>query len=277
MMLPPKMPSFEPFEPLSPQLEPIGLESGNEPVDTAVVLGSGLGDVATRLMPNPEQIIPYAEVTGMPQPLGVPGHARHLHLGRIGGRRVAIFLGRFHLYQGLHPSDVVAPIRSASRLGARRMILTNASGAVDESLTPGQLLLITDHLNLTGTSPLPLDRKTPDFASMIDAYDPELRRRCQETAHRLGISLIEGIYAGVRGPQYETPAEVVALRRQGAHVVGMSTVLETIAARALRLDVLGISLITNRAGAPGGHLEVLSTARIGSEQLARLLAGVLGA
>jgi len=244
------------------------------PIDTFVILGSGLGDVADALVHHPIAL-PYREIPGMPSTF-IGGHRGELLIDTT--QRRAVSLGRAHLYQGIAARDVVFPIRLAAKLGAKRVVLTNAAGSLLDTITPGSLVLISDHLNLTGCTPLEFANPitpTPDFVSMVDAYTPALRSIARRIAERQKLTLHEGIYAGVYGPAYETPAEAHMLRLLGASVVGMSTVLETIAARALGLDVLGISLATNASGTHGDHLEVLAAAKRGSRAIAELLAGIL--
>lgn len=247
--------------------------AGAKPVDTAVIFGSGLGETAGALLPDP-LVIRYSEIPGMPDAHAVGGHAGELHIGEIGTHRVAFFLGRFHLYQGLTAREVVHPVRLAAALGAQELLLTNAAGSIDPDLEPGQLMLIADHINLTGQTPLdgvdPIHHGSP-FVSMSNAYSARLRTEAHWAAHHTEIDIVEGVYVGLHGPQYETPAEVAYLNGIGGHAVGMSTVLETIAARALSLKVLGLSLITNRAGAKSSHQEVLAAAAAAREALAALL------
>lgn len=251
-------------------------ERGVNCVDTFVVLGSGLGDVAQSLLRDPI-VIPYREIPGMPLTF-VGGHRGELLVDVE--HKLAISLGRAHLYQGISARDVVFPIRLAAALGAKRAVLTNAAGSLVDTIAAGSLVVLTDHLNLTGATPLDFAfpiTKEPEFVPMVDAYHPKLRALLLAAAQRQGIALHEGIYAGVHGPAYETPAEVRMLRTLGAHIVGMSTVLETIAARALCMDVLGISLATNAAGAHDTHADVLAAAAKGSHALALLLADFLTA
>lgn len=247
------------------------------PIDTAIILGSGLGNVAKTVLKNP-QIIPYRDIPGMPKGQSVLGHDGALHLGKIGTHRVAFFLGRKHLYQGLQAREVVFPIRLAAALGAQELVLTNAAGSLSTKCKPGDIMLIADHINLTGTSPLegerPIHSDSP-FVSMSEAYSPRLRTEAQWTAKHIGLHFHEGVYVGLRGPQYETQAEAEYLARIGGDAVGMSTVLETIAARALNLKVLALSLLTNRAGSKGNHQDVIRVAAETSQTLATFLAAYL--
>jgi purine-nucleoside phosphorylase len=246
-------------------------------VDTAIVLGSGLSEVARTLLQD-AVVVQYSEIPGFPQVAQVQGHTGELHLGTIGMHRVAFFLGRNHLYQGLSARDVVFPVRLAAALGAEEVILTNAAGSLHEKYEPGKLMLIADQINLTGTTPLdmqkPIHTGSP-FVSMSDAYSVRLRTEAQWTAKAFDRHYAEGTYLGLRGPQYETPAEAKYLRSLGAHAVGMSTVLETIAARAIGLKVLGVSLITNHAGGNDDHLSVLRSAENARQEFVELLSHFL--
>ena len=237
------------------------------PPHTAVVLGSGLGDLDL----GPETLrIPYAKIAGFPRPR-VPGHPGVL--GLVG--RTAVLRGRVHFYEGHAMEDVVAPVRLLARLGVKTLILTNAAGGIAPGLRPGDLLGVEDHLNLMGANPL---RGSPAFVDLTRVYDRGLLRRAQGVARRLGFRLKRGVYAAMPGPSYETPAEVRMLRRLGADAVGMSTVPEAIAAAALGLRVLAISLITNRAagaGRPVSHAEVLARGREAGARTAALLRGLL--
>jgi purine-nucleoside phosphorylase len=241
-----------------------------------IVLGSGLGAVADRI--EDAVAIPYEEIVEFPA-AGVAGHPRRLVLGSLGGASVAAMQGRVHLYEGWTPSDVGFGVRLLGALGARAVLLTNAAGAVNPAFAPGDLVRITDQLNLTGASPLTGpndDRLGPRFPDMTRAYDPALGALLEAAAARCGIPLRAGVYAGVAGPSYETPAEIRMLRALGADLVGMSTVLEAIAARHAGIRVAGISLVANAAAAEGAapldHADVLAAAGAARERLARLVA-----
>jgi purine-nucleoside phosphorylase len=199
-----------------------------------------------------------------------------LVLGRVDGIPVAVLRGRAHLYEGIPADATVLGVRVLGRLGIRTLVVTNAAGAVNESFQPGQLVLISDHVNLMGTSPLvgPNDDALgPRFPDMSDAYDPELRASAREAASRLGLELGDGVYAAWLGPQFETPAEIRFMRAIGGDLAGMSTVPEVIAARHLGIRCLGISVVTNMAAGVGdgklGHEEVLA---VGAEAQPRLTA-----
>jgi purine-nucleoside phosphorylase len=232
------------------------------------VLGSGLGGLADELHEPVE--IPYAEIPGWPT-TSAAGHAGVLALGSVGGLPLAVMRGRAHLYDGIGPERVVFGVRALARLGVTTLVVTNASGAIDEAYRPGQLVLITDHVNLMGSSPLvgPNDDELgPRFPDLHDAYDPELR----------GLEVGEGVYGGWLGPQFETPAEIRFMRAAGCDLAGMSTVPEVIAARHLGLRCLGISVVTNMAAGIGGridHESVLAVAGEAGPALTRLLRELL--
>lgn len=245
----------------------------------AVVLGSGFGGVAEQV--EKPFAVPYLEIPGHPKAeVPLPGHAGELLFGTVQGTPVAVFCGRVHTYQGVSAKDAAFPARLAAGLGCQSIILTNASGAVSPELSGGDIVLISDHINLTGASPLtgwtgPVGGVP--FVPMRDAYDPVLRGIASEVAEETGKKLAEGVYVGLPGPAFETPAEVAYLRTIGADIVGMSTVHEVIAARALGLRVLGVSLVTNTAaGEDLSHDGVLTMAESHQPILSELLAGILG-
>jgi purine-nucleoside phosphorylase len=245
----------------------------------ALVLGSGLGAFADTL--SDTYRVPYAELEGMPAP-AVAGHAGNFVFGRAGGREVIAMQGRVHMYEGYTAEQVVIGVRLMIALGARTLIITNAAGGICLGSAPGQLMLIEDHLNLTGHNCLvgPNDDSLGvRFPDMSDAYDPALRALADSVAQRLGIELTRGVYAGLLGPNYETPAEIRMLATLGAHAVGMSTVQEVIAARHMGARVLGVSCITNLAAGLSphklSHAEVEATARATRADFQRLLASVI--
>lgn len=212
-----------------------------------VVLGSGLGGLADALDGRFE--IPYGEIPGWPTSTAV-GHAGVLVLGELDGVPIVIMRGRAHLYEGVGADRAVFGIRVLGRLGVGTLVVTNAAGGINEAYRPGLLVLISDHVNLQGTSPLvgPNDEELgPRFPDMSGAYDPELRRLARDAAGRLAIELGEGVYAAWLGPQFETPAEIRLMRAVGADLAGMSTVPEVIAARHMGIRCLGISVVTNMA------------------------------
>lgn len=224
-----------------------------------VVLGSGLGAFAESL--DEPSIVPYAEIPHLPRP-GVAGHAGRLCLGNVGQVSVACLEGRVHLYEGHSVADVVFASRLLVVLGCRTVIITNAAGGIRDGLRPGALMLITDHLNLTGENPLV--GQAGAFIDMTHAYDPNLCELARRAAGEKGVHLDEGTYAGLCGPSYETPAEIRMLKALGADAVGMSTVLEVIALRHAGARVAAVSNITNLAagltGAALTHREVQETA-----------------
>ncbi len=242
----------------------------------ALVLGSGLGSFADTLVNK--TIVPYADITGMPVS-SIVGHAGNLVIGELGSMPVAAMQGRVHLYEGHPPNDVVFGVRLMRHLGAEILVITNAAGGCGAALEPGDLMLIDDHLNLTGQSCLVganEDELGVRFPDMSEAYDRSLRELAESVAQEQGLTLKHGVYAGLLGPSYETPAEIRMYCRLGADAVGMSTVLEVIAARHLGMRVLGISCITNLAAGISptllSHDEVTETAarvRAGFEGLLR--------
>lgn len=249
--------------------------------EVGMVLGSGLGGFTDRF--EDATVIPYSEIPWMPVST-VSGHSGNLVIGGVSGKRIAAMQGRAHLYEGRSPDEVVFGTRLMASLGAKTLVVTNAAGGIDPSFEPGDLMLITDQLNLTGTSSLlgPNDEMLgPRFVDMSDAYDPELIAEAKRMAAQLGVSVRHGVYAGLLGPAYETPAEVRMLRTLGADAVGMSTVLEVLAARHMGLRVLGISCITNAAAGiskgPLSHDEVTETAARVRARFEGLLMGVLEA
>jgi len=244
-----------------------------------IVLGSGLGAVASHLTET--VTIPYSRIPHFPRP-AVEGHAGRLYLGRWKNLPVALLAGRVHLYEGYTPAEVVFSVRVLGLAGVRTVVLTCAAGGIAAAAVPGSLMVFSDHLNLQASSPLngPHDERWGErFVDMTRAYDAHLRRAALKAALRLRLKCFEGVYAAVPGPQYETPAEIRALKRLGADAVGMSTVPEVLAARQVSMRVLAVALITNRAAGlarrPLRHDEVLAAGSHGAENLARLVDGVL--
>ncbi len=241
----------------------------------AVVLGSGLSDLAAALLHVDP--IPFSHIDGMPAS-GVAGHAGALYAGDVGMTPTLIFAGRVHLYEGHEIAEVTYPVRAAIGAGCNIVILTNAAGGINPDLEVGAPCLITDHINLTGRTPLfgPNDDSIgPRFLDLSEVYDTELRA----LAKSVDPALSEGVYAGLLGPTYETPAEVRMLRTIGADIVGMSTVNEAIAARYLQTRVLGISVVSNLAAGlsptPLSHEEVSAAGRQAAARLESLLRGIL--
>jgi purine-nucleoside phosphorylase len=243
--------------------------------DAAVVLGSGWAPAADAIGPA-EAEIPLTELGGFGEPT-VAGHTPTVRSVSAGPLRVLVFLGRVHLYEGLPPATVVHGVRTAVSAGARVVVLTNAAGGIRSGLTVGEPVLISDHLNLTGKSPLtgPAPSVGQRFVDLTDLYSRRLRALARET----DPSLAEGVYAMLPGPHYETPAEITMLGRLGADLVGMSTGLEAIAARQLGAEVLGISLVTNLAAGLAGHglshAEVVEAGQASASRMGALLAAIL--
>jgi len=243
--------------------------------EVGIVLGSGLGGLAEDLV---EPVaIPFDALPGWPAATA-PGHVGRLLVGRLGGRPVVLLQGRFHLYEGNDPGLVVQPVLLFHALGARIVVLTNAAGGLDPSFGPGTLMIMNDHINLTGRSPLigrNADALGPRFPDMTEAWSPRLRARLHAAAAAEGVDVREGVYVGLTGPTYETPAEVRMFAALGGDAVGMSTVLECIAARWVGLEVCGVSLVTNAgagySGAPLTHQEVLEAGAIAGPRLARVI------
>ncbi|MBN2526150.1 MAG: purine-nucleoside phosphorylase [Deltaproteobacteria bacterium] len=256
----------------------LGEHLGRAP-EVVMVLGSGLRDVASGL--TDEQSLQFDEIPYWPRST-VSGHTGELRRGKLGDKDVLLQLGRVHLYEGYSEEEVVRPIRSIVQWGAKKVLMTNAAGGINEYLKPGGLMFIDDHLNLTGRNPLigPNDDSRGErFPDMTDTYSRRLRALLVEEASRLGIEFKLGVYAGLLGPSYETPAEVKMLRTMGADAVGMSTVLEVIAARHMGAEIAGISCISNMAASYGGprltHDDVQVAAGRATRELARLILSVV--
>ncbi len=244
--------------------------------DVAVVLGSGLTTAADRL--RQARSAPYAALPGFPEPT-VAGHPGRLLCGRWGQKKVLIFCGRVHGYEGYPAAEIGFPMRVAANLGVQTAIITNVAGGVDPSYAVGEIIAIRDHLNMTGISPLvgPNDERLgPRFLDMSEPYTPALRQLASDVSlERFGARLREGVYAAMLGPSYETPAEVTMLRVLGADLVGMSTVHEVIAARHSGLSVLGLSMVANPAAGIEkttlSHEHVTAAAAAGAAQMGELL------
>jgi purine-nucleoside phosphorylase len=245
----------------------------------ALVLGSGLGAFADEFADAAK--IPYAKIPHFPQSTAI-GHAGKLVVGKVGAIPVAGMQGRVHLYEGYSAKEVAFPIRVFARMGVKAVILSNAAGGIKREFVQGRLVVISDHINLQGVNPLtgPNDERFGlRFHDMTSAYDRRFREMTVGEGNRMGIGMFEGVYAGLLGPSYETPAEIRYLRAIGADLVGMSTVLEVIAARHSGIRVLGISCVTNAAAGildqPLNHLEVLETAERVKGQFIGLLKAVI--
>jgi purine-nucleoside phosphorylase len=241
----------------------------------AITLGTGLADVAKRL--KTELRIPYKLIPHFPRP-SVFGHGGALHLGVWKGVPVALMEGRAHLYEGLSPAEVVFPVRVMALAGTKVFVLTCAAGGIAPQAKPGSFMIFADHFNLQGASPLAgaHDARWGErFVDMTEAYDPGLRRLASQAAAKLRLKCLEGVYASLLGPSYETPAEIRALRRLGAEAVGMSTVPEALAIRQAGCRLLALATITNRAAGLTRktltHEEVLAVGRAASRNLAALL------
>ncbi|WP_255955874.1 purine-nucleoside phosphorylase [Streptomyces odontomachi] len=243
--------------------------TGADTHDVALVMGSGWAPAADALG-EAEHEFAVTELPGFPPPT-VQGHVGNIRSYQIGQRRVMAFLGRTHYYEGRGVAAVAHSVRTAAAAGCKTVVLTNGCGGLREGMYPGQPVLISDHINLTATSPI----VGANFVDLTDLYSPRLRALCKE----IDPSLAEGVYAQLTGPHYETPAEIRMARIIGADLVGMSTVLEAIAAREAGVEVLGISLVTNLAagmtGEPLNHEEVLQTGRDSAARMGGLLAQIL--
>jgi purine-nucleoside phosphorylase len=279
----PSADAFDPARPIPPAEQPARIDALEAAVrrrsdlvpKVGIVLGSGLGGLAEDL--EETVAIPFADLPGWPAATA-PGHVGRLLLGRLGGTPVVMLQGRFHIYEGNDPGLVVQPVLLFRKLGAEIVVLTNAAGGVDPMFGPGTLMVISDHLNLTGRTPLlgpNADTIGPRFQDLTDAWSPRLRAALKAAGAAEGVALEEGVYAGLLGPQYETPAEVRMLRGLGADAVGMSTVLECIAARWAGLEVCGVSLVTNAgagySGVPLSHEEVMEAGAEAGPRLARVI------
>ena len=263
------MPTADPTRIAELAASVIAQRTGVADHDVAIVLGSGWAPAVDELGP-PTAVVPMADVPGFTAPTAA-GHGGQVLSIPVGDRQVMVLVGRIHAYEGHELSSVVHPVRTACAAGANTVVLTNAAGGLRPEYTIGQPVLISDHLNLTARSPL----VGAQFVDLVDAYSPALRTLARE----VDPDLAEGVYAGLPGPHYETPAEIRMLRTLGADLVGMSTVHETIAARAAGADVLAVSLVTNLAagmtGRPLSHDEVLEAGRQSATAMGSLLAAVV--
>ena len=247
----------------------------------AAVLGSGLGGVVELLDPAPRLRLAYRDVPHVPG-AAVEGHVGELVAGTAGGVPTLTLSGRAHPYEGYSHREATLLLRAVLSLGVETLIVTNAAGGLNPAFEPGEVMLIADHINLSGDNPLlgpNLDGLGPRFPPMTDAYDPRLRAQAREAGGRVGVPLREGVYVMLAGPSYETRAEMRMLRGLGADAVGMSTAHEVIAARHAGVRVLGFSLITNKATddvvAGATHEEVIEMGRVGAERLVTLLGDLL--
>lgn len=254
-------------------------DRGVPDVDAGLFTGTGLGESIAGI--DVESALDYRELPHFPAST-VQSHRGRLVIGRMGGRRVMVLQGRFHLYEGYSPLEVTFPVRVAREMGARLLLLTNAAGGFNPAFAPGNIMLIRDHVNLTGENPLAgpnEDHWGVRFPDMSAAYDPGLADIARRTARDLGIPLREGVYAGLKGPSLETPSEIRMLRLLGADAVGFSTVQETIAGVHAGMRILGLSTITNVHDPdhpiPGDIDEIIAVANQAAPHIERLVAGVL--
>lgn len=251
---------------------------GSRSADTAILLGSGWGAVADLVQDAID--VPYHDLPAFPR-LGVGGHAGVLRSGHINGRPVLVLAGRKHAYETGEADGMKGAVRTLAAFGVKRLIQTNAAGSCDEAMRPGELMLISDHLNLSQRSPLFGESSDSRFVDMSTAYTPALRELAQAAAAQAGVTLHEGVYAWFLGPQFETPAEIRMARLLGAQAVGMSTVPETILARHAGLQVLAVSLLTNMAAGMDSqalsHAHTLATAKAGEATAVALMQAVLAA
>jgi purine-nucleoside phosphorylase len=243
--------------------------------ETAIVLGSGLGSVGGRV--DDRVLLSYTDIPGWPAPT-VAGHAGRLIAGQLHGRPLLILSGRIHLYEGRSATEIAFPVRAIGRAGVRQLILTNAAGGINPAFVPGTLMVIDDHINLTGHNPLagPNDaRFGPRFPDMTELYAWRLRRIADEASVQAGVPVVHGVYVGVLGPSYETPAEIRAFRTLGGDAVGMSTVAEAMVACHMGIEVLGLSCIANAAAGlhtgPLSETDVLDRAAGSADRVTALL------
>jgi purine-nucleoside phosphorylase len=262
-------------EPVALAAERLQAEFGDPPT-TAIVLGSGLGVVVERMQVEAQAGYATLELPAS----GVTGHAGRAVVGRLGGQRVIAFSGRVHRYEGKPAQILVRYVRAIHRWGVQRLVLTCSAGGITEGMDPGHLIMLSDHINFMGDSPLMGPAYAERFPDMTFAHHPELRARFRAAAAERGWQLGEGIYAAMHGPSYETPAEIRMLRAVGADLVGMSTVPEILAAAEVKLPAIAIAMVSNRAAgltdAPLAHSEVIEVANAAGARMADLLEAVLG-
>ncbi|MCL1846730.1 MAG: purine-nucleoside phosphorylase [Coriobacteriia bacterium] len=246
--------------------------------DIAIILGSGLGNLANHI--NEEYSLPFVDMPHC-EKAGAFGHVGRLVLGELGGQQVACMQGRLHTYEGYMPEQVVFPLRVMHALGARTLIVTNAAGGINKHYNVGDIMLICDHINFAGGNPLTLgaDQDSVAFPDMSNAYSLALLVKAFKAAATCNLTLQQGVYLGVRGPNFETPAEIRAFRTWGADAVGMSTVYEVLTAASLGMDVLGLSLIANKAAGmhkkPITSEDVMETTNRVARDIGRLLLEIL--
>jgi purine-nucleoside phosphorylase len=244
----------------------------------ALILGSGLGRLAQRI--EVCTALDYGDIPHFKQS-GAPGHVGKLVFGELSGQQVVCMQGRLHSYEGHSAAEIVFPLQVMHGLGARTLVVTNAAGAINTGFEVGDIMLITDHMNFTGGHPLTLgdEQDFREFTDLTYAYTPVLREKAHMVAESCDLALKQGVYLGVRGPTFETPAEIRAFRTWGADAVGMSTVFEVMVAASLGMDVLGLSLITNMAAGvldqPITGEEVLATSKVAAQKLEQLVMEIL--
>ncbi|PLX89766.1 MAG: purine-nucleoside phosphorylase [Desulfuromonas sp.] len=257
-----------------PAVKEIRNRFGDLRPECAIVLGSGLASLANQL--SRPQSIDYSDLPHFPS-AAVTGHEGRFWLGELFGLSVVLFQGRYHYYEGYSAYQVTAPVRLAKELGCRRIILTNAAGGITDRTSPGSFMLVTDHINLVGASPLRGARPAP-FIDLCSLYRHDFFQSLKESLLGSGVDLQQGVLAWMPGPSYETPAEIRGLERLGADAVSMSTIPEAIMAQALGLETVALSLIANKAagksGSPLSHHDVLSTGKTAAAKLPLLLAEV---
>lgn len=246
--------------------------AGETSIDAALILGSGLSDIGDML--SDKVTIPFEELKGFPSG-GVSGHGKDLLIGDMGGKRLAILTGRQHYYEHGDPAAMRPALEAIAELGAKTLLLTNSAGSLDTDVTPGNLMLLSDHINYAGVNPLIGEQTDARFVNMVDAYDPDLRAATHAAAARLDIALKDGVYMWYSGPSFETPAEIRMAQVLGANAVGMSTVPEVILARFLGLRVWACSSITNMGAGMAvetiSHTQTKNVAKLGAEKLKRLI------
>ena len=249
----------------------IRARAGDAPVRLGLILGSGLGHIAYQVQ---GEAIPYADLPGFPH-VGVSGHNPNLHIGELEGVRVAVFGAREHYYENGNPRAMLLPLQVLKALGADSLILTNAAGSLRSDVPPGNVMLLSDHINYSGLNPLIGEKTDARFVPMTEAHDPGLRAALKAAAARAGVDLHEGVYCWYSGPSFETPAEIRMLKLLGGDAVGMSTVPEVILARFLGLKVAAISTITNMAAGMSdekiSHEHTKAMAPLGAAKLERIL------
>lgn len=246
--------------------------AGEAPIESALILGSGLSEIGDLL--TDKITIPFADLKGFPQG-GVSGHGKDLLIGEMGGKRMAILTGRQHFYEHGDPAAMRPALEALAEMGTKSLLLTNSAGSLDHDVPPGNLMLISDHINYAGVNPLIGEETDQRFVNMVDAYYPTLRATTHDVASRLGIALKEGVYMWYSGPSFETPAEIRMAQVLGANAVGMSTVPEVIIARFLGMRVWACSSITNMGAGMAqetiSHTQTKEVAKLGAEKLKRLI------